>query len=110
MLESSTAQTLPYVQLADRDNVVVLSRTVAAGESFEGPDGTLWTMSAHLDAGNKLAAVPIALGERIIKLGVPIGTAIHPIEHGAHVHSHNVRSDHIPIGGDSAAMGGASVD
>jgi hypothetical protein len=107
MSASSTEHAPPYVRLADRDNVVVLSRHVEPGDSFEGPDGTVWTMSAHLDAGNKLAAVPIAQGERIIKVGVPIGTAMHPIEPGEHVHSHNLRSDHIPIDGGETAMGGA---
>ena len=54
-------------------------------------------MSAHLDIGNKLAAAPIAAGERVIKVGVPIGTATRAIESGEHVHSHNLRSDYIPI-------------
>ena len=107
MSASSKESAPPYVRLADRDNVVVLARHVAPGTSFEGPDGTVWTMSAHLDAGNKLAAVAIAQGERIIKVGVPIGTAIHPIAPGEHVHSHNLRSDHIPIDGGDTAMGGA---
>jgi hypothetical protein len=98
----------PYVRLGDpRQRRRPLPPRRASGDSFEGPDGTVWTMSAHLDAGNKLAAVPIAQGERIIKVGVPIGTATHPIESGEHVHSHNLRSDYIPIDGEEDGMGGA---
>jgi hypothetical protein len=87
----------PYVRLAAADNVVVLTRRVEPGDSFAGPDGEQWTMSVALDVGNKLAAAPIAAGEHIIKVGVPIGSATQAIEAGAHVHTHNVRSDHIPI-------------
>ena len=87
----------PYVRLGAQDNVVVLARHVDVGDSFAGPAGEGWTMSAHLDIGNKLAAAPIAAGERVIKVGVPIGTATRAIESGEHVHSHNLRSDYIPI-------------
>jgi altronate dehydratase small subunit len=86
-----------YVRLAATDNVVVLTRRVEPGDAFAGPDGEQWTMSTQLDVGNKLAAAAIVAGERIIKVGVPIGTATRAIEAGAHVHTHNVRSDHIPI-------------
>jgi altronate hydrolase len=87
----------PYVRLGEQDNVVVLARHVDAGDSFAGPSGEIWTMSAHLDVGNKLAAVAIAAGDRVFKVGVPIGTATRAIRAGEHVHSHNLQSDHIPI-------------
>jgi hypothetical protein len=87
----------PYVRLAAGDNVVVLARHVDAGDSFAGTDGAIWTMQSRLDAGNKLAARPIPAGDQVIKVGVPIGTATQAIEAGALVHSHNLRSDYIPI-------------
>jgi hypothetical protein len=95
----------PYVRLGEHDNVVVLTRAVEAGESFAGTAHETWTMSAHLDVGNKLAAAPIAAGERVVKLGMPIGTATQAVEPGAHVHSHNLRSDYIPTDGAQAANG-----
>jgi (2R)-sulfolactate sulfo-lyase subunit alpha len=85
-----------YVRLGPDDNVVVLARHVDLGDSFQGPSGETWTMSAHLDAGNKLAAAPIAAGERVIKVCMPIGTATRAIAPGEHVHSHNLRSDYLP--------------
>ena len=88
---------VPYVRLGAQDNVVVLTHQVEGGDCFAGPSGEIWTMSAQLDVGNKLAAVRIASGERVIKAGVPIGTSIAAIEPGAHVHTHNLRSDHIPV-------------
>ena len=87
--------TAPYVRLGDDDNVVVLARRVEAGDSFSAPTGEIWTMSADLDIGNKLAAARIAAGQRVIKLGMPIGTATQAIASGEHVHSHNLRSDYI---------------
>jgi hypothetical protein len=87
----------PFIQLAELDNVVVLTRHVEAGEALEGLDGETWTMTANLEAGNKLAAHPIAVGEPVLKYGFPIGTATEHIEPGSHVHLHNLRSDHIPI-------------
>jgi hypothetical protein len=94
-----------YVRLAERDNIVVLTRHVDAGDSFEGITGETWTMTAHLDVGNKLAAVPIAAGDRVFKVGVPIGTATQPIAPGEHVHTHNLRSDYIPIDAEEASSG-----
>jgi hypothetical protein len=87
----------PYVRLAPGDNVVVLTRHVEGAERIPGLCGDVWLVAAHLEAGNKLAAVPIAAGERVIKVGVPIGTATTGIVPGEHVHSHNLRSDYIPI-------------
>jgi hypothetical protein len=92
-----TSDRLPYVRLDDDDNIVVLVRHVDEGDAFPGTSGETWTMSEHLDVGNKLAAHTIEAGERVVKLGVPIGTATVPIAAGAHVHSHNLRSDYIPF-------------
>ncbi len=41
--------------------------------------------------GHKVARRAIAAGEAVIKYGVPIGTAIHDIQPGDHVHVHNCR-------------------
>jgi hypothetical protein len=46
--------------------------------------------------GHKLALVPIAAGDRVVKCGVPIGTATRKIAPGAHVHTHNLCSDYLP--------------
>ncbi len=87
----------PYVRLAPGDNVVVLTRHVEGAERIPGLSGDVWLVAAHLEAGNKLAAVPIAAGDRVFKVGVPIGTATKAIVPGEHVHTHNLRSDYIPI-------------
>jgi altronate dehydratase len=46
--------------------------------------------------GHKVAARRIAAGEKIIKYGVPIGSATCDIAAGDHVHTHNLKSDYLP--------------
>jgi hypothetical protein len=92
-----------YVRLSDGDNVVVLIRHVEQDDVLPGIDGRPWTMTRHLEAGNKLAATEIAEGEQVLKYGFPIGTATQPIEAGAHVHSHNLQSNYIPIESEARA-------
>jgi len=45
--------------------------------------------------GHKVARQFIAAGEKIIKYGVPIGSATKDIQRGSHVHVHNMKSDYI---------------
>lgn len=105
-MRASADTTAPYVRLTEADNVVVLTRAVEPGEALAGIDGELWTMRTRLTVGNKLAAVPIAAGAPVLKVGVPIGTATDAIAPGAHVHTHNLQSDHIPIDSVEEASNG----
>lgn len=78
--------------LAPEDNVLVLREDIAAGEPVL-VDGV--TVAAGIGArGHKLARRPIEPGAKIIKYGVPIGSATAPIARGEHVHVHNIRSDY----------------
>jgi len=45
------------------------------------------------DDGHKYALRPIAVGENVIKYGMPIGHATAPIAVGEHVHTHNVKTN-----------------
>ena len=63
----------PYVRLAPSDNVVVLTRHVDSAEHLPGLSGEDWLVVAHLDAGNKLAAVPIAAGEDTLHVRITVG-------------------------------------
>ncbi|MEQ1862827.1 MAG: UxaA family hydrolase [Chthoniobacteraceae bacterium] len=68
-----------YLRLHPDDNVLTV--IVAGGE---------------VPLGHKIAAREISAGEKIIKYGAPIGSAICAITSGAHVHTHNVKSDYLP--------------
>jgi hypothetical protein len=54
------------------------------------------TISGSIPIGHKVAARWIQAGERIIKYGVPIGSATREIEPGELVHTHNLKSDYLP--------------
>ena len=45
------------------------------------------------DDGHKYARRAIARGEKIVKYGMPIGTAVTAIAAGEHVHTHNCKTD-----------------
>jgi SAF domain len=49
----------------------------------------------NIGIGHKVAARDIAVGERVYKCGVPIGSAKEAISAGSHIHLHNLKSDYI---------------
>jgi len=77
-----------------RDNVFVVRHPIAAGEGFV-VEGRVIHAAAALQFGHKVAAKAIGKGERVVKFGIPIGSATKPIEPGDHVHLHNLASDYI---------------
>ena len=83
------------LQISERDNVYVLLRPLTEGTPFRVGDQTI-VCEASLGLGHKIAACNIASGEKIIKYGAPIGSAIRDIRMGEHVHLHNIKSDYIP--------------
>lgn len=83
------------LQLAPTDNVLTVIATLAAGEVIQVA-GQRMVMPVRLPLGHKVAARAIDPGEKIIKYGVPIGSATQPIAIGEHVHTHNLKSDYLP--------------
>ena len=83
------------LQLSPRDNVLVATATIEAGEDIL-VNGKSVRTAVKLPLGHKLAAREIAVGEKIIKYGVPIGSATVPIAVGENVHTHNLKSDYLP--------------
>jgi altronate dehydratase small subunit len=81
--------------LDEADNVLVATSRIRGGETLF-IEGAHVSMRADLPIGHKLARRAIVAGEKIIKYGAAIGSAISDIAVGAHVHVHNVRSDYTP--------------
>ncbi len=81
--------------LTPGDNIAVAVRDIAAGETVE-LDGRPVQVGAIVPTGHKIAAKPIARGERVIKYGAPIGRATADIAPGESVHLHNLTSDYLP--------------
>jgi hypothetical protein len=80
------------------DNVLVLRDQIAGGEVI-AVEGAQVTVAAPLGLGHKLARAPIPAGAQVVKYGAPIGRATVAISAGAHVHTHNLRSDYTPTHG-----------
>jgi hypothetical protein len=81
--------------LAPGDSVYVLRGALETGETFL-LDGQPMRADRRLGLGHKVARVPLAPGDKVIKYGASIGSATAPIAPGDHVHLHNLRSDYTP--------------
>ena len=81
--------------LSPEDNVVVVGTTLPAGAMLE-IDSASVVMTQSVSVGHKLARQPIAADDPIIKYGASIGRANMALPCGAHVHTHNMRSDYVP--------------
>ena len=82
-------------QVHASDNVATLLAETAAGASLAivgSASKACLTAHEQIALGHKVALVPIAEGEPVIKFGVVIGVAMRPIAPGEWVHLHNCRS------------------
>ena len=77
------------------DNVLVAKRRIEAGEQVEVGGETV-IFSNPIGLGHKIAAAAIGKEEKVIKFGIPIGSATEAIPLGGHVHLHNLKSDYLP--------------
>lgn len=80
--------------LAPGDNIAVARLEIAAGTELQVA-GRRLPLQRALGFGHKIALRDIAVGERIVKYGAPIGSATMAIALGDYVHSHNVASDYM---------------
>jgi predicted RecA/RadA family phage recombinase len=83
------------IVLSASDNIAVAVRAVTSGETVT-LDGHTLAIRDAVALGHKVALRDIASGEKIIKYGSPIGSAVTDIPAGRHVHTHNMKSDYIP--------------
>ncbi|NOZ32092.1 MAG: UxaA family hydrolase [Alphaproteobacteria bacterium] len=81
------------ILLSPKDNVLVARVPLGHGEPIL-IEGIHVAMSAPLSMGHKIARRDILPGDKIIKYGVPIGSATASIRPGDHVHLHNLKSDY----------------
>jgi hypothetical protein len=85
----------PAIRLFPSDNILVLARSLNAGDEVL-IEGSTHILRKSLGLGHKIAAKKIAIGEKILKYGAPIGSATAEIQPGEHVHLHNMKSDYLP--------------
>lgn len=92
--DACKAETARLILLDPEDNVLIAVGAVAEGEPL-CIDGEALTAPENIPAGHKLARTDLRVGEKVLKYGAPIGVAMRAIARGAHVHSHNLRSEYI---------------
>jgi altronate dehydratase len=83
------------LRLAAADNVAVATVDFPAGAAAPLDDAEITLVDA-IPLGHKAAVAAIAAGEKIVKYGCPIGSAVRAIRVGEHVHTHNIKSDYLP--------------
>lgn len=94
------------LRLSAADNVLVATGQVDAGLASINGGGVI-DVAKPVTLGHKIAARLIVQGEKIIKYGVPIGSATTDIRAGEHVHIHNMKSDYTPTHALGETAGGA---
>jgi hypothetical protein len=94
------------LRLAEGDNVYIAAGPLRPGDVVQ-VDGLELPITEAVELGHKVAARAIEAGEKIVRYGMPIGSATRPIAAGAWVHTHNLTSDYIRTfehrGGDGHA-------
>ena len=81
--------------LAPQDNCVVARRDLPAGTLLT-LDAASLVLLAAVPLGHKLARRALAIGDKVIRWGAPIGSATQVIPRGACIHTHNLASDYLP--------------
>jgi altronate hydrolase len=81
-----------YIKIHPNDNVAVALADLAEGErlSLEGLEVIL---KQSMERGHKCALQPLAVGDLVVKYGLPIGHATVPVAAGETLHSHNTRTN-----------------
>ncbi|KQW80791.1 UxaA family hydrolase [Brevundimonas sp. Root1279] len=92
----------PVIQLHPDDNVLVCRAPVKAGDRIDLGQ-TVLIADADVAVGHKIARAPLAVGDKVLKYGAPIGSMTAAVAAGGHVHLHNMKSDYIASHGRDAA-------
>ena len=77
----------------DTDDAAVALSLLRAGERWPVPGRGEVTLLEDIPFGHKVALRDIGEGENVIKYGFPIGHATAPIKRGAHIHTHNLKTN-----------------
>ena len=86
---------MQFISFHPNDNVAVAFCDLKAGQVVTLSDGRALTLLEDIDFGHKVAVRAIDKGEKVLKDGLPIGSATRDIEAGEHVHIQNMKSDYI---------------
>ncbi len=91
-MSHSEGKVSPVIQLNIKDNVCVARAPVQAGEEVV-VEGHKVIAREAIQPGHKIALRPISTGQKVFKYGETIGKAIHDIQPGEWIHTHNIEPD-----------------
>lgn len=86
------------------DNVLICCQPLIRAESV-AIEGNCYEILDNIEVGHKIAKVNLNKGDKVIRYGVPIGSATSDISIGEHIHIHNMKSDYIPSHTRQAKVG-----
>ena len=75
-----------------RDNVAVVLKGLAAGESAVAEGVDELTAQSDIPASHKIALTDIAAGAEVIKYGETVAVSTRDVKKGEWVHTHNLES------------------
>ena len=84
------------LKISENDNVVIATRPIKKFESVIVNGQQLFEAGEDIQAGHKIALVPLDAGQNVIRYGEPIVQVIRAIAKGEWVHVHNTQ----PVPGD----------
>jgi hypothetical protein len=82
-----------FIQLHENDNVVVALKNLDEAAHIE-VNGKAIQLRSAISFGHKIAIKPIKAGDKVLKYGLSIGSAIKDIAIGDHVHIENLQTDY----------------
>ncbi|HYE56984.1 MAG TPA: altronate dehydratase family protein, partial [Rhodothermales bacterium] len=88
----AVGQAPALVRVHEADNVAVAVTPIPASTRVS-VGGVEVEAQSEIPFGHKVALRPIAAGEGVVKYGHRLGSATEAIAPGAHVHTHNLRTD-----------------
>lgn len=91
-----------FTLLHPRDNILICIRSAAAGDPVV-IDGERYILGIDIALGHKIARTALQVGDKVLRYGIPIGSMTAAATPGAHIHSHNLKSDYIPAHNRDAA-------
>jgi len=92
--EPMSPVTNQLILLHPDDNVLICVAPIAAGDVLPIGGGTVPAREG-ITVGHKIARRRLALGDKVIKYGAPIGSMTAAADTGDWVHMHNMKSDYI---------------
>jgi hypothetical protein len=82
-----------FIQLHENDNVVVALKNLDEAAHIE-VNGKAIQLRSAISFGHKIAIKPIKAGDKVLKYGLSIGSAIKDIAIGDHVHIENLQTNY----------------